>query len=223
MTARIRMKYTKTGRVRFISHLDFMTLIHRAAVRANVPVAFSQGFNPHPRISFGPALSVGMESDTEFLDIETDPLADLLQMTRGLNNTLPQGVRILESRVVPKKAPSLSGSISRYVYEVQVPEQYQEGIAARVADFLSRASVIVSREGKQKDIRPGIESITAGSGGYPEAIDITLVDRDQLKPRVQDVLAQLFGAGQEQTLLLRVMRCGLYYKDGGQWKSPMDV
>jgi radical SAM-linked protein len=223
MTARIRMKYTKTGRVRFISHLDFMTMIHRAAVRANVPVAFSQGFNPHPRIAFGPALSVGMESNTEFLDLETDPLADLLEVTSGLNNTLPQGVRILESRVVPRKAPSLSGSISRYVYEVRVPEQYQEGIAGRVADFLSRTSVIVSREGKQKDIRPGIESITAGSAGYPEAIDITLVDRDQLKPRVQDVLAQLFDAGQEQAPLLRVMRSGLYYNDGGQWKSPMEV
>jgi radical SAM-linked protein len=83
MTARIRMKFSKTGRIRFLSHLDFMTLFHRAAVRAGVAIAFSQGFNPHPKISFGPALPVGMESESEYLDMETDPFVDLLQTTRG--------------------------------------------------------------------------------------------------------------------------------------------
>ncbi|MEK6743082.1 MAG: TIGR03936 family radical SAM-associated protein, partial [Nitrospirota bacterium] len=64
ITTRIRMKFSRIGRVRFLSHLDFMTLFHRTAVRAGVPLAFSQGFNPHPKIAFGPALSVGMESET---------------------------------------------------------------------------------------------------------------------------------------------------------------
>ena len=73
MTARVRMRYTKTGRVRFLSHLDFMTLFHRSCLRAGIPVAFSQGFNPHPKIAFGPALSVGIESEAEYLDLETDP------------------------------------------------------------------------------------------------------------------------------------------------------
>ncbi len=223
MTTRVRMKYSKTGRVRFISHLDFMTLIHRAAVRANVPIAFSQGFNPHPRVAFGPALPVGMESETEFLDLETDPFVDLLRVTRDLNSALPPGVRILAAGIVPKKAPSLSGSISRYSYEVEVPEQYRDSITERVKDFLSRASVIVTKEGKQKDIRPGIESIMIGATGGHAPLDITLVDRDQLKPRVQDVIMELFGIGPEQAPLLRIKRSGLFYRDANQWKSPMDV
>ena len=167
MTARIRMKYTKTGRIRFLSHLDFMTLVHRAAARAGVPLALSQGFNPHPRIAFGPALSVGMESETEFLDLETDPFADVLEVTKALNKALPQGVRILESRVIPKKAPSLSGCIGRYEYEVSVQAAFVEGMEERVRDFLARPAIMVSKEGKEKDIRPGMESIirrTPGSG-----------------------------------------------------------
>jgi len=223
MTTRIRMQFSKTGRIRFLSHLDLMTMFHRAAVRAGVPIAFSQGFNPHPRIAFGPALSVGMESEAEFLDMETGPFVDLLQATGDLNNTLPQGVRILGSRVIPSKAPSLSGSIGRYAYEVLPPETALEGVEDRIADFLSRASIVVSKEGKQKDIRPCIESIAVSEGGSACSLLVTLIDRDQLKPRVQDVIEQLFTLGREQSTLLRIKRVGLFYREGGGWRSPMDV
>ncbi|HSQ78004.1 MAG TPA: TIGR03936 family radical SAM-associated protein, partial [Nitrospirota bacterium] len=109
LTTLIRMKYSKTGRVRFLSHLDLMALFQRAAARAGIPVTFSRGFNPHPKISFGPALSVGMESEAEYLDMETDPFVDLPQITGDLNSTLPEGIRILESKMIPRKSPSLSG------------------------------------------------------------------------------------------------------------------
>ncbi len=223
ITLRIRMKYTKTGRVRFLSHLDFMTLVHRAAVRAGVPIAFSQGFNPHPRIAFGPALSVGMESETEYFDMETGPPVDLLQATKSLNHSLPDGVRILESGIIPKKAPSLSGSISRYTYEVGVPAGYADGLKERVENFLSRASVIVEKEGKQKDIRLCIESIVAERQAGADTIVITLVDQEQIKPRVQDVIERLFGITRERAVLLRVKRTALYCRDNDQWVSPMEI
>jgi len=217
LSTRIRMKFTKSGRIRFLSHLDFMTLFQRAAVRAQVPIAFSQGFNPHPKIAFGPALPVGMESGAEYLDLEVDPFADLLQITKGLNNALPEGVRILEAKVVPKKAASLSGGISRYIYEVAIAAQHRDGIEERVRDFLSRTSVIVSKEGKQKDIRPCIESITAG----PEGLVCTLVDHDQLKPRLQDVIEHLFNIGKDQSVLFRVKRVEMFCREKDQWVSPM--
>ncbi len=83
LVTKIRMRYTKTDRLRFLSHLDLMTLVQRAAVRAHIPLAFSQGFNPHPKIAFGPALPVGMESETEYLDMETDAGIDLLEHDEG--------------------------------------------------------------------------------------------------------------------------------------------
>lgn len=221
LAARIRTKYNKTGRIRFLSHLDLMTLFQRAAARAKVPLLFSQGFNPHPKISFGPALSVGMESDAEYLDMETDPFIDLLQVTKALNNVLPEGIRILESRVIPSKAPSLSGSIGKYVYEVGVPEVYAGDLEERVKSFLFQPSVIVSKEGKQKDIRPGIESIQLPEGS--SSISIVLQDFDQIKPRVQDVIDQLFSITRDQALLFRTKRIAQYWSNKGQWLDPMNV
>jgi radical SAM-linked protein len=223
-TSRIRMKFARTGRIRFLSHLDFMTALHRAVIRAGIPIAFSQGFNPHPKIAFGPALPVGMESEAEYLDMEIDFFTDLLQMTKNLNSCLPQGVRILEAAVIPKKAMSISGSISRYAYEVTVPQQYAEEIEKRVADFLSRSSLmIVSKSGEQKDIRTGIDSIEVGSDSGTLYLFITLVDKDRIRPHIQDVLEQLFAAGTNGLHLFRIKRTGLYYREGGQWKSPLDV
>lgn len=221
LATRIRMKYTKTGRIRFLSHLDLMTIFQRAAARSNVPLLFSQGFNPHPKISFGPALSVGMESASEYVDMETDPFIDLLQTTKDLNNTLPAGIRILETRVIPSKVPSLSGSITRYVYEVPVPEQFANELEERVSTFLAQTSVIVSKEGKQKDIRKGIESVQIQDN--TSSIVIVLQDFEQIKPRVQDVIEKLFSLTREQALLFRITRAAQYWNNKGQWLAPMDM
>ncbi len=223
LITKIRMRYTKTGRLRFLSHLDLMTLVQRAAVRAHIPLAFSQGFNPHPKIAFGPALPVGMESETEYLDMETDAGIDLLNTAKALNNTLPQGMRILEMRVVPKNTASLSGSIERYTYAVEVPESHAPGLDERVREFLSRTAIVVEKDGKQKDIRPCIEAIDLTLSEGPALLTVTLQDQGQLKPRVQDVLEQLWGMSKEQFLLFRVKRSGLYYKEKGGWRVPLDV
>ncbi|HWR73935.1 MAG TPA: TIGR03936 family radical SAM-associated protein, partial [Nitrospirota bacterium] len=219
ISARIRLKFARTGRVRFLSHLDFMSLFQRAASRARVPLAFSQGFNPHPKIAFGPALPVGMESEAEYLDMETDPFLDLLETVKGLNRALPEGIRVLEARVVPKKAPSLSGSITRHVYEVRIPREHAERVEERARDFLERDKVLVLRDGKQKDIKPGIESINRKDA---VALTVILRDSEQLRPRVQDVIEQFFGIARDQALLVPVTRVSQEWNDRGTWRSPMD-
>jgi radical SAM-linked protein len=220
LTTRIRMQFTRTGRVRFLSHLDFMTLFHRAAVRAGVPIAFSQGFNPHPKFSFGPALSVGMESEAEYLDLETDPFVDLEKITKALNNSLPDGIRIVQSLLVPKKAPSLSGSIGRYAYEVTVPAVHAGNLEERVKVFLGLETVIVEKDGKQKDIRPGVEAIVIKG---PLLIETVLEDSEKARPRIQDVIENLFSIGREQAVLFGVKRTAMFVKDNGEWTSPMEV
>jgi radical SAM-linked protein len=223
LVTKIRMRYSKTGRLRFLSHLDLMTLVQRASVRAHIPLAFSQGFNPHPKIAFGPALPVGMESETEYLDMETDAGIDLLATAKSLNSTLPQGMRILEMRVVPRKSASLSGSIERYTYAVEVPAGYAGGLEERVQEFLSKTSIIVEKDGKQKDIRPCIETVTVSLSEGPALLSIALQDQGQIKPRIQDVMEQLLSVSKEQFLLFRVKRTGLYCNENGQWRDPMDV
>lgn len=220
LLTRIRIKYSRTGRIRFLSHLDFMTLFHRAAVRAGVPIAFSRGFNPHPRIAFGPALSVGMESEAEYLDMETDPFVDLLQAVKDLNKALPEGIRVLEARVVRRKAPSLSGSINRYVYETKIPAIHTGGLEEKVGHLLSKTSVLITKDGKQKDIRPGIESVTLKQGVVAEVV---LRDSEQVKPRIQDVVEKLFDITHDDALLFRIKRVAMFWNDNGKWADPMDV
>jgi radical SAM family uncharacterized protein/radical SAM-linked protein len=223
LVTRIRFKYTKTDRLRFLSHLDLMTLFQRAAARAGVPLAFSQGFNPHPKMSFGPALPVGVESETEYLDMETDPLIDLLTITKSLNQTLPPGIRILEARIVPRKAPSLSGSISRYTYRVQAPDRYDQGLADRVRTFMAQASVVVEKEGKQKDIRPAIESISTVLSASGTVLEVTLQDKDNVRARIQDVVEKIFEIGPEESAIFRIRRTALFCSVDGRWAGPMDV
>jgi radical SAM family uncharacterized protein/radical SAM-linked protein len=220
LTTRIRMQFSRLGRVRFLSHLDLMTLFHRATVRAGVPIAYSQGFNPHPKIAFGPALSVGTESEAEYFDMDTDPFVDIRQAAQSLNSSLPEGLRIVQARTVPKNTPSLSGSIGRYVYAVAVPTAHAAALAERVQDFLALGTVIVEKDGKQKDIRPGIESI--GLKG-PFLVEIVLQDSEKAKPRIQDVVGMLFNAGPEQAALFGVKRTAMFVKDKDGWKDPMEA
>jgi radical SAM family uncharacterized protein/radical SAM-linked protein len=220
LTARIRLKFSRRGRIRFLSHLDLMTLFQRSSAKAGVPVAYSQGFNPHPRLAFGPALSVGIESDAEYLDMETDAFAEPQRIAADLNEALPNGIRILESRIVPKRAPSLSGSISRFVYRVAVPEERARDLDARAAAFLLRNSVLVEKDGRQKDIRQGIEAVLV-----PEAqsLEITLRSVGGASPRIQDVIEQLFGIGREQAALFGIRRLAMFTQSDGAWKDPMDA
>ncbi len=218
---RIRLKYTKQGRLRFLSHLDTMTLFQRALARAGVPVLFSQGFNPHPRLAFGPALPVGMESDAEHLDMETDPFADLLTITKSLNHTLPEGVRIVESRSIPRSAPSLSGSITRYDYTVALPEKYRKDLQARINALLGQKEIMVRKDSKARNIRPAIETISADDA--QNVLLITIREQEGARARVHEVVEQLFSIGQEESLLLRARRTAVYAMQHGRWTDPMEA
>ena len=218
---RIRMQFAKTGRVRFLAHLDLMTLFQRAAARADIPVAFSQGFNPHPRISFGPALSVGMESECEFLDIETARYLEPRAAMEVLNRALPEGIEIKQARIIPHITPSLSGSIGRYRYQVTPPERDSPNLESLVAAFLSRESIVIDKDGKRKDIRGCIEAITVISSDKRTAVEITLTDTQDVKPRVQDVVAALFSPDDGRAHLFSIVRKEMYCRNGDAWQSPM--
>ncbi len=136
---------------------------------------------------------------------------------------LPQGIRILEARIIPRKAPSLSGSISRYVYAVEVPGSCSRNLADRVKKFVERASVIVERKGKQKDIKPAIESVSPVPSTDGAVLEVTLQDREEARARIQDVIEKLFEIGPEESALFRIKRTAVSCSVEGRWESPMDV
>jgi radical SAM-linked protein len=97
---RIRIKYTKGDEVKFISHRDLMRVFQRAVRRANMPIAYSQGFNPHMKISWGQALKVGKTSDSESAELQLENWIKPQELRERLNAQLPKGIEILEANLV---------------------------------------------------------------------------------------------------------------------------
>jgi radical SAM family uncharacterized protein/radical SAM-linked protein len=116
--ARIRLTYTKLGRARFIGTVELTTLFYRAARRAGLPIAFSQGYHPLPRFAFGPALPVGVESNGELVDIDlTQPLG-VDEVRERLGAQLPEGMRIVAAESVPLRGRSIAMRIAAFRYRV---------------------------------------------------------------------------------------------------------
>ncbi|MDD4178489.1 MAG: TIGR03936 family radical SAM-associated protein [Candidatus Margulisbacteria bacterium] len=97
---RIKVQYKKGAEVKFISHRDLMRAFQRAIRRADLPVAYSQGFNPHMKISWGNAIKVGATSDNEFAELQIDGWLKPLELIDRLNRHLPKGLEIIDAFVV---------------------------------------------------------------------------------------------------------------------------
>ena len=150
LAQRIRIRFEKLGRMRFLSHLEMLTLFIRAVGRARIPMRYSQGFHPHPKFSFATALSVGIESHAEYMDMEVDGGFSAEELREALNKSLPEGVRVLEAAIIPMKAPALSVIMERVRYRVTLPDDLAVDLQEKVAAFLSLESSPLRREKKGK-------------------------------------------------------------------------
>ncbi|MHB8174784.1 MAG: TIGR03960 family B12-binding radical SAM protein, partial [Nitrospirota bacterium] len=140
--ARMRIKYSKLMPLAMLSHTEIMTLFFRAISRAGLPVAFSEGFNPHPKLSFGPALAVGIESEAEILDMELSYAIDLSVAAKALNLTMPSGVRVSEACYLsPKEAPAGVG-ITSFEYEAEIPAGLD--VESMIPAFLAKDSAVIT-------------------------------------------------------------------------------
>ncbi len=160
----LRLRYTKTGPMRFLSHLEMIGLFTRAVGRSRIPIRFSRGFHPHPKFSFATALSVGVESWAEYLDMELSPDADPTDIGTRLNGALPEGVRIIEASVIPPGSPSLSVIMDKVRYRVTLPPGAVAGLPELAAAFLARESAPMRREKKGRvqeyDLRRELAELT---------------------------------------------------------------
>ena len=171
---RVRLRFTKQGKIRFTSHRDTARLWERTVRRAQLPIAYSQGFSPHAKLSFGLALSTGFESDAEYLDIELDPAradqVDIDALPPMLSALLPDGMTASAVAVLPPGSPSLQQIVTscEYLIDLAIDDfvapatlaVLDERVALAVARVDASDSVIVSRERKgvvgTDDIRPAI-------------------------------------------------------------------
>jgi radical SAM family uncharacterized protein/radical SAM-linked protein len=147
----VRVRYGKMGRLTALSHLETMHALIRAVRRARLPVAYSQGFHPKPRLSFGPALPVGVESVCEYVDMELTGIHDAEAVGAALGGQLPEGLTLLEARAVDPRAPSLNETVRAVHYRVEFPEGWSEdALQRRISDFQAAEQAVIVRSAPPK-------------------------------------------------------------------------
>src|SRR5262245_19863443 len=140
---RLRIRYAKRGRLRFTSHRDFSRAFERALVRARVPMAYSSGFNPHPRISYAGAAPTGSSSEAEYVEIGLREVTEPSDIRRSLDEALPDGLDVLE--VVESSGGSLADRMEASHWVVRLPAVRPEAAVGAVETFLTRHEVLVER------------------------------------------------------------------------------
>lgn len=167
-----RLRYSRGADVRYVSHLDMLKLFDRACRRAELPVAYSEGFNPHPEFVFGMPLPVGVTSEAEYVDIKLYEKISNTEFKTRLNDALPPAVRIMESKHLAEKTPNIMKTVTASKYRVIV--NFESGNAS--GDFgkidaelkLSRPLVVMKKTKsatKETDIRPMIHSVEFADNG----------------------------------------------------------
>jgi len=173
--ARVRIRFTKTGSMRYLSHLEMINLFTRAVGRGGIPVRFSQGFHPHPKFSFATALSVGVESRAEYLDLEVAEGFGADAVRTSLNAVLPEGMTVLETWEIPLKSESLSVIMDGVRYRVSLPEGQNLPLDTLTARFLSLDAYPYHRTKKggaqDFDLREGLKSVSSGNNTLEMIID----------------------------------------------------
>jgi radical SAM-linked protein len=196
----VRLRFAERGKVRFVSHRDVARAFERAFRIEALPLAFTLGFAPRPKVSFGLALSVGHESLAEYLDVELTEAVELDGLPSRLSDALPEGIDVTGAARLADRAPALQESVSLVEYTVAVagadggPVDADElRDATRAALARDTLPVARTRKGREStdDIRPAIRNIMLGAYDGRPALELELSTRARgARPReVLDALA----------------------------------
>lgn len=194
---RLRVRYAKRGRLRFTSHRDFARALERAIRRAGLPIAFSSGFSPHPRISYANASPTGAASEAEYLEISLTKEADPVAVREALDEALPAGLDVTHVVVAPTGA--LADLLEASRWRLELPQVDVIEAADAVSRFLASDAVEVERMTKRGlrtfDCRRAVVQMSASAGFRVDedrcAILEMVVRHDTPAVRPDDILAGL--------------------------------
>ena len=221
-----RLKITKGEPIRYISHLDFAALMQRAICRSHLPAAYSEGFNPHMKIAFASALSVGITSTCEYMDLELKKDVCQPEVFDKLRAALPPGVELLQVKQIDMRSKALMSVVDEGSYEIKMPlPEDLDKLQHAVDTFNKTAQIIITRETpkKRKEIEikqylPKKITLTAENNVLKLQLNIKITSTGTVKPNeVLEVLNREFQLDLPVKEAL-ICRTGLYQ----QGKSLID-
>lgn len=208
-----RVKYSVGEVFRYASHLDITRTIYRALRRSDLPIQFTKGFSPIPKVSFCPPKSVGQIVKGDFFDfcLASEYFGNI---SMELNTRFPAGMRILEVRAMASHIASLSSSINLIYYEVTIPKD----VIKKPLDILDDNPVYVQTKSGMKKIQDSLESIT-----YDDNIMTCALYFGSGKINVYDLLGGFTDLPAEENKIFKIARTTMFIKKEGILYSPMEV
>ena len=166
MLKNVRIIFAKTGRAKYVSHLDLVRTMTRAVRRANIPLWYTEGFNRHPYLTFAAPLSLGYEGLRESMDIRLEEDMNYSELVSRLNAVLPEGIRAVAADEIMAKVKDLTSAV--YRIEMQCPVEW-------VKELLSSSEILVEKRTKKKtmktmDIYPYFASASVEDAGENHCI-----------------------------------------------------
>ena len=201
---KLSIYYAKLGRAKYFGHLEMVNIFLRALKRAQIPIKYSQGFHPKPKISFDDPLPIGIESHQEHFILAVADYVKPDDVVEGLNTHLPEGLRIHDCRLAPLK--SRAHSAKSNVYQVAIPGyEFDPG---KLASFANCSEVVITRanrKGKLKkiDLKAMVEEIEVSNSKH---LSMTLKSEPGKTIRPGEVLREVFGLAEEQIKAARVVK-----------------
>ena len=218
---RMLVRFGKRPRLRFISHLDLQRFMQMALNRTGLPIQYSQGFNPHPLMSFGSALALGWTSDYEVLDVRLSAPMGRGRCEEAMRRALPEDLPVLEVKLVEDRRPAAMAQAVASDYHVTILDDGSRVLIDAIPGFLAAEQVYALKKTKsgekEVDIRPMVLSLTPAEDGFDARL--TLTEQASLKA---DLLARVLAerAGVECPEL-RVHRKALLGRDGAGELRPL--
>lgn len=165
MAERYVLKFSKTGYMRYISHLDLLRLFKRMFRTGGIEIRYSQGFNPHPKLTFAQPLSLGYSGTGELLDFETAKPYDEAQIAELLKDQAPCGIDIISCRRLEDKTPSLASAAESAIYAIEIPAEAGHDWERKGEAYMAQQKIeALKRRKKDKkmqsvDIKPMIREL----------------------------------------------------------------
>lgn len=221
-----RVRFTKEEHFKFLSHLELIRAIERALRRAEIPLAYSEGFHPHAKLSFGPALAVGVNSMDEYFDMQLTADLDPEAITEVLNNHLPQGIHINAIRKCLHNVKPLNAVINRaaYVVVLNMNKNVIDEVTETVNHLMEHEELMVLRSNKNGQKMVNIRL-------WLHNLNTEIINETQLQIRItgeigsggnlrpEDIIKQIV----HPVEIINITRVGLWHEEKDKIVKPLDL